>query len=104
MELTTIKQHLRILDSYDDELLSKYTKWAEDEVRKSIDSISVDDDFLKDNLQYEKAVVLLVTHFYENRKPTTDRPQYNIIRGFDHAIYKLKLDYQIYKAGENNGL
>lgn len=94
MDLQTIKKHLRLTFDYDDDLLNEYIDWAEEEIRNTV-SISEhrDNTYFIENPTYDRAVTLLVTHFYENRKPTTDRPQYNLIYGSKSAIFKLKTHY-----------
>ncbi|MCU7557259.1 head-tail connector protein [Macrococcus capreoli] len=95
MDLKTIKKHLRITLDYDDELLEMYIKWAEEEVKNTVStSATRNETFFDENETYNRAVVLLVSHFYENRKEITDKPQYHMIYGAKSAIMKLKIEYR----------
>lgn len=94
MELNTIKKHLRITFDFDDELLLEYIEWAEDEIKNSVSNSDYrNETYFDNNPTYDRAVILLVTHFYENRKAITDKPQYNMIYGIKSAIFKLQTRY-----------
>lgn len=95
MNLNTIKKHLRLTFDYDDEVLNNYLNWAEKKIKSSVNvDYEEHSDYFFENFDYDRAVVLLVAHYYENRKPTTDRPQYNMIYGIEDAIFHMKYDYQ----------
>ncbi|TDM04063.1 head-tail connector protein [Macrococcus carouselicus] len=95
MNLDTIKKHMKVTFDFDDEIINEYLKWAEAEIKDSVSTDPKrDESFFYDNSIYDRAVVLLVTHFYENRKAITDKPQFNLIYGVKSAVLKLRLAYQ----------
>lgn len=95
MDLNTIKQHMRVTFNFDDEIIKQYLNWAEDEIKNSVSTEeNRNEAFFIDNPTYDRAVVLLTTHFYENRKAIVDKPQYNMIYGVKSAVLKLQLAYQ----------
>ncbi|QQB05859.1 head-tail connector protein [Macrococcoides caseolyticum] len=103
MNLQKIKQHMRVTYNFDDDLIQDYMDWAEEEIKNTVSSSDTrEEEFFVDNATYDRAVAFLVTHFYENRKSTTEKPQYNLIFGAKSAIMKLKIQYA-QKFGDLDG-
>lgn len=93
MDLKTVKGHIRAEDFEDDEL-TMYLEWAEAEIKDSVStSKSRNELYFDDNKHYEKAVVLLTSHYFENRLPMIDINPNNLPFSIDSAIHKLRGDY-----------
>lgn len=96
VDIEIIKKHLRVTHSLEDELISLYVDWAKSDVIKSVtDSEDVDEDYLKDNFQYKKAVVLLTSFYFEQRLSISDKKQIEMPYGVLDAIQKLRGDEKV---------
>lgn len=94
MELSTLKLHLRITHSVEDELLDIYKGWAEDEVKDSVStSPTLNNEFFENNKHYERAVALLTAFYYENRVAYSDTSQVSMPDGVLSAIQKMRGEY-----------
>lgn len=94
MELETLKLHLRITHSVEDELLEVYKGWAEDEVKDSVSTSNTrNNEFFKNNKHYQRAVALLTAFYYENRIAYSETSQVSIPDGVLSAIQKLRGEY-----------
>src|SRR5690625_7971912 len=91
MNLEKIKMHLRVTHSFEDELIQEYMEWAENDVIASVSlSPDVDKEYLKGNMQYKKAVVMLTSFYFENRLTITDKKHTELPYGVLDSIQKLR--------------
>lgn len=68
MNLQLLKKHLRVDHSFEDDLILEYQQWAEEEIKDSVSTeVLRDESFFTLNPHFNRAVVLLTAHFYENR-------------------------------------
>ena len=94
MELEQLKQHIRVDHSFEDDLIFEYKKWAEAEIKDSVStSGNRNESFFEDNPHYDRAVVLLTSHFFENRLPMVEVVVHNLPYGIMSAIHKLRGGY-----------
>ncbi|HBV22267.1 MAG TPA: hypothetical protein DEB42_00550 [Jeotgalicoccus sp.] len=98
MELETIKRHLRVIDNFEDDTILMYLEWAEEKVK---DAITNDpllyEEFFDNNSHYQRAVILLTAHYFSNRLPLSDKPQYNLTFGFRDALSHLRANFMVFK-------
>src|SRR5699024_12390418 len=74
MDLEKMKLFLKVDHDFEDELIATYIDWAKADIIHSVTTEkAVNMDFFKGNRQFEKAVVLLTSHFFENRIPFTEK-------------------------------
>lgn len=94
MELTKLKQHLRIFHSSEDDLILDYLAYAEAEIKDSVSiSATRDETFFVDNKVYERAIIMLVAHYYENRVAYSDIVLHEVNDSTTSAIQKLRGAY-----------
>jgi uncharacterized phage protein (predicted DNA packaging) len=94
MNLEEIKKHIRVDHSFEDDLLESYTEWAETEIKDSVStSDSRNDEYFEGNPHYERAVVLLTGHYFENRLPMVETELKNLPFGIVSAVHKLRGGY-----------
>ncbi|MEK4884879.1 head-tail connector protein [Bacillus sp. FSL W8-0223] len=87
MELTQLKNYLRIDHDLDDDLLTYLKSVAESYIQGSIDST---DDSYKIDPRFDYATALLVSHWYENRSATSDINLQDIPFGVQAIIQQLR--------------
>src|SRR5699024_10457817 len=96
MDLEKLKLFLKVDHDFEDELIATYMDWAKADIIHSVTTEkAVNMDFFKDNRQYEKAVVRLTSHFFENRIPCGEKR--GIVEypyGVLDAIQKLRGAYE----------
>jgi len=96
MDLEKMKLFLKVDHDFEDELIATYIDWAKADIIHSVTTEkAVNMDFFKGNRQFEKAVVLLTSHFFENRIPFTEKRR--VIEypyGVLDAIQKLRGSYE----------
>lgn len=98
MELEQIKKHLRVIDDFEDDAIEMYLQWAEDKVKDAItNDPSLHIEFFNNNSHYQRAVILLVSHYFNNRLPLSDKPQYNLTFGFRDALSHLQANFLTYQ-------
>lgn len=98
MDLRLLKMHLRVDHDFEDDLIEEYQRWAEEEVKDSVTTeLLRDEAFFTDNPHFNRAVVLLVGHFFENRIGITDASRASgfndLPDGILSAIQKLRGSY-----------
>lgn len=94
MYLSEIKVHLRVDHSFEDALIETYMRWAEDEVKDSVStSIYRNEAYFKDNSHFERAVVLLVAYYFENRVAYSEKVMHNAPDAVLSAVQKLRGGY-----------
>src|SRR5699024_11732996 len=94
MDLQKLKQHIRVDHSFEDNLLREYMEWAEAEIKDSVStSDTINEIYFSDNPHYERAVVLLTAHFFENRLAMTESNFNNFPYGFLSAVHRLRGGY-----------
>lgn len=103
LDLNTIKLHLRISHDLEDPLIETYVDWATSSV---IESVTTEDDadmdYLGSNKEYQKAVILLTSFYYENRLTISDKKQVEMPYGVLDAIQKLRGNPNVVKEVESN--
>lgn len=96
MELETIKKHLKVTHSFEDDLIEMYAEWAKSDVLASVTtSDEVDMDYVKDNFQFQKAVILLTNYYFDQRLTISDKKQIEMPYGVQDAIQKLRGDEKV---------
>lgn len=99
MDLAMIKKHLRVTHDLEDELVQMYMKWSKDTVLASVStSDSVDTNYLESNMQFQKAVIMLTSSYYENRLSISDKKHVELPYGVLDAIQKLRGDSKLHKG------
>src|SRR5690625_5017026 len=93
--------HFRVTHIFEDDLIQEYMEWAENDVIASVSlSHDVDKEYLKGNMQYKKAVVMLTSFYFENRLTITDKKHTELPYGVLDSIQKLRGDPQLVVAGK----
>jgi len=87
LELTQLKNYLRIDHDLDDQLLTYIQSIAESYIQSAIDST---DDYYKTDPRFDYATALLISHWYENRSATTDVNLEDIPFGVQAFIQQLR--------------
>ncbi len=94
MELSTLKQHLRIFHNSEDDLILMYLGFAEAEIKDSVStSPTRNESFFEDNVVFNRAVIMLTAHYYENRVAYSDIQTYEVNDSTTSAIQKLRGAY-----------
>lgn len=95
MDLTTLKLHMHVTHSMEDELIKNYQEWAESEIKDSVypDDLTRDNAFFDNSKIFERAVVLLTSFYYENRLAYTEIDYKSSPDGVTGAIQKLRGAY-----------
>lgn len=94
MNLEEIKKHIRVDHSFEDDLLQNYKDWAESEIKDSVStSDNRNDEYFEGSPHYERAVVLLTGHYFENRLPMVEVELKNLPFGIISAVHKLRGGY-----------
>lgn len=94
MNLQMIKKHVRVDHSFEDDLLEQYIEWAETEIKDSVSTSDTRNEaYFVENPHFDRAVTLLVGHFFENRLPFVEIQQNNVPYGVMSAIHKLRGAY-----------
>lgn len=94
MELEKVKKHIRVDHSFEDDLISEYTLWAESEIKDSVStSKNRNEEYFNNSVHFERAVVLLTGHYFENRLPMTEVNFNNLPFGIMSAVHKLRGGY-----------
>ena len=94
MELELLKKHLKIFHASEDELIQEYYEWAEDEIKDSVStSPTRNESFFEDNKIFERAVVMLTAHYYEQRVAYSDVQSVKVNDSTTSAIQKLRGAY-----------
>ncbi|PAD39813.1 head-tail connector protein [Terribacillus sp. 7520-G] len=89
MELTELKQYLRIEYDEDDNWLQMLMKVGQSYVIDAIDSNATADDFAEKE-QFSFAVCLLVSHWFSNRSATAEKALQDIPFGVLPMIQQLR--------------
>lgn len=96
MELEMIKKHLKVTHSFEDDLIEMYADWAKSDVIASVTtSDEVDMEYVKDNFQFQKAVILLTNFYFDQRLTISDKKQIEMPYGVLDAIQKLRGDEKV---------
>ena len=94
MELETIKKHIRVDHSFEDDLIRDYMLWASEEIKDSVSTSETRNEaYFENSKHYERAVVLLVSHYFENRLPMIETELKNLPYGIQSAVQKLRGGY-----------
>ncbi|OIJ29045.1 head-tail connector protein [Staphylococcus sp. LCT-H4] len=94
MELETLKKHLKVSHSMEDDVIKDYYDWAEAEIKDSVStSPTRNESFFKDNKIYERACVMLTAHYFEQRIAYSDVQLSEVNDSVTSAIQKLRGSY-----------
>lgn len=94
MELSRIKKHLRVDHSFEDDLIQDYQSWAEEEIKDSVTTeVPRNEFFFEGNPHFDRAVALLVGHYFENRIGYSEKGLTGVPDGILSAIQKLRGSY-----------
>ena len=97
MNIQEVKKHLRVIDNFEDDVIQMYLEWSESKVQSSVTNDTKKYySFFIDNINYQRAVILLTAHYFNNRLPLSDRPQYNLTFGLRDALSHLQADFLIH--------
>lgn len=98
MDIETIKRHLKVTHSFEDELIEMYADWAKSDVLASVTiSDDVDMEYVEDSMQFKKAVILLTNFYFDQRLTISDKKQIEMPYGVLDAIQKLRGDKKVLK-------
>ncbi|KMT58903.1 head-tail connector protein [Paenilisteria newyorkensis] len=98
MEIGIIKKHLKVEHEFDDDLISQiYLPTAQSEIKGAV-TFQDDTAFFKDRSTFNTAVLLLLGHYYENRKATSLNNMNEIPFGVDSLIQRLRGEYSKWKS------
>lgn len=98
MDIEKVKRHIRVIDDFEDETIAMYIEWSEAKIKGAVtDDPVVYGLFFDNNQNYERAVVLLTSHYFNNRLPMVDKPQYNLAFGLRDALSHMRADFIRYK-------
>ena len=96
MDIEMIKKHLKVTHSFEDDLIEMYADWAKSDVIASVTtSDEVDMEYVKDNFQFQKAVILLTNFYFDQRLTISDKKQIEMPYGVLDAIQKLRGDEKV---------
>lgn len=87
MELTQLKNYLRIDHDLDDEVLTMLQNVAEQYVINAVDSVNLS---YKEDVRFDYACTLLIGHWYEQRIASTDVALQEIPFGVVPLIQQLR--------------
>lgn len=94
MDVATLKKHLRVDSSFEDGLIEEYKSWAEEEIKDSVSTeVLRNESFFEDNPHFNRAVFLLVGHYFENRIGYAEKSLQNVPDGILSAVQKLRAGY-----------
>lgn len=94
MTLEQLKLHMKVTSSFEDDVIKEYQLWAIDEIKDSVStSPNRNESFFENNKIFDRAVVLLTTHYYENRVAYSDIQTYEVNDATTSAIQKLRGAY-----------
>lgn len=102
LTISDVKRHARVTHNIEDDSFTDYLNWARSSVTNSLgNSSSLDLESLYDSFEYEKAVIMLANHYYDNRvllneKTMTEQP-FSVM----DSIQKLSGDSSIYKCDQD---
>ncbi|MDK3656261.1 head-tail connector protein [Staphylococcus pseudintermedius] len=95
MDLDTLKLHLRVTHTMEDNLIEIYKEWAEAEIKDSVypDDDNRNEEFFKNNVLFDRAVYLLTAFYYESRYAYSDVGFKEAPAGVLNTIHKLRSAY-----------
>lgn len=94
MNFETIKMHIRVDHSFEDDLIRDYCSWAEAEIKDSVSTeMSRNELFFDNNPHFNRAKVMLVAHYFENRIGYTEKSLTNTPDAILSAVQKLRASY-----------
>jgi len=91
--LERVKGYLRIDGKRDDEMLEFLIETA----KEYLSNAGVKEEIHSESNQYKLAIIMLVTHWYENREQVTSSIPKAITLGLQSIILQLKVD-DIYES------
>lgn len=86
--LEQVKSYLRVDGKRDDEML----EFLIDSAKEYLSNAGVKEEHHKETNQYKLAIIMLVTHWYENREQVVGTVSNAITLGLQSIILQLKAD------------
>lgn len=100
-DLSTIKQSLRVEEDSDNGLIKALILAARKDIVGQVgDKI---DDFYDQDERFAVAVLMEVSHFYENRHAVSPTQSYEVPMSLSYLINSLKDDYRLRMEEQNVG-
>lgn len=100
-ELSTIKQSLRVEEDSDNGLIRALILAARKDIIGQVGSKF--DDFYDHDERFAVAVLMEVSHFYENRHAVSSTETYEVPMSLSYLINSMKDDYRLRLEEQNNG-
>lgn len=95
MDFERLKKHLRVDSAFEDELIADYRSWAEEEIKDSVSTeVLRNEAFFEGNAHFERAVFLLVSHYFENRVGYSEKAIHSAPDGILSAVQKMRAAYE----------
>lgn len=105
MKLDTIKEHLRVNHSLEDNLIEQYLEWAKsviiNAVFDSYDS-NLDKELLEKDTTFKMGCTMLTTYYYENRLSISEVNQHDNPYSVLHAIQTLRGNRKRFLKGDSD--
>lgn len=98
--LDNLKEHMRVDNDFDDELIKSYQSTAISHLINSIGG-KPDDEFYQNNDEFDLAVKMLTDQYYRERSATTNNNQKNVAYGVQSIILQLKPAYQLWRKQQD---
>lgn len=100
-DLSTIKQSLRVEEDSDNGLIRALILAARKDIIGQVGSKF--DDFYDHDERFSVAVLMEVSHFYENRHAVSSAETYEVPMSLSYLINSMKDDYRLRLEEQNNG-
>lgn len=95
MDLEALKVHMHVTHNMEDDNIKRYMEWAESDIKDAVypDDNMRDESFFENNKNYEKALYLLTSFYFESRIAYSDTQYVAMPNGVLGAIQKLRGAY-----------
>lgn len=93
LDLETVKEHLRIPHDLEDNIIYDYINFAKSDVIEAIYDkydTALDKEKLEKDLTFQRAVIMLVSYYYENRLTISEINMHESPFSVTHAIQTLR--------------
>lgn len=95
-----LKEHMRIDNSSDDELIADYEQTAINYIVNAVGGHS-DDEFYQNNHEFNLAVRMLTDQYYRERGASTNNKALEVAYGVQSIILQLKPAYKIWRQEQD---
>ena len=105
LDLDTVKMHLRVNHSLEDELIEMYLEWAKSIITNAVFDgydTSLDKELLEKDTTFNMACIMLTTYYYENRITVSEVNQHDNPYSVLHAIQVLRGMRHHFIKGDSN--